>query len=96
MQYNIAGLPVGVVPVTRVDPARDALPRDATGAPAWPASAGPGGGSRIVTAAARKVYDEVRMAGVPVAVQVRMCVCASQNKAWLMAFGAVGGTDVGG
>jgi hypothetical protein len=68
MQYNVVDHPAGVLPVTRVDAARDALPVRTPDAPAWPVGAR--GGSALVGRECARVYDAVRMAGVPVGVQV--------------------------
>jgi hypothetical protein len=64
MMYNAANSPVGVVPVTRVDPAKDALTSGK-----WPVSKT--GGSWLVAQACARAYDPVAMTGVPVGVQVR-------------------------
>jgi hypothetical protein len=74
MMFNAVDSPVGVIPVTRVDPAKDAL-IDGT----WPASrtSNGGGGSKLVGRACAKAYDVQAMEGVPVGVQVRyLCVYA--------------------
>jgi hypothetical protein len=63
IQYNIADSPVGVIPVTRVDPTLDALPDGY-----W-SSASPH--SPIVSSACQKVYLVNEMAGLPVGIQVR-------------------------
>jgi Asp-tRNA(Asn)/Glu-tRNA(Gln) amidotransferase A subunit family amidase len=64
--YNIVDSAVGVVPVTRVDPAKDQLTEEWTN--------GPGLGSPIfedaLYHAKRPVYDPERMKGIPVGVQV--------------------------
>jgi hypothetical protein len=70
--YNAVDSPVGVIPVTRVDPTKDALIGDT-----WPASqtSNGGGGSKLVGRACAKAYDVQAMEGVPVGVQVRrFCV----------------------
>jgi Asp-tRNA(Asn)/Glu-tRNA(Gln) amidotransferase A subunit family amidase len=63
--YNIVDLPVGVVPVTRVDPARDAL------SDAWRAA--PGAGSKLLERelyGPKGAYDVHAMEGLPVGVQI--------------------------
>ncbi|KAH9057421.1 amidase [Lactarius vividus] len=63
--YNIVDSPVGVVPVTRVDPARDAL------SDAWRAA--PGAGSKILERGLygpKGAYDVRAMEGLPVGVQI--------------------------
>lgn len=63
--YNIVDSPVGVVPVTRVDPARDAL------SDAWRAA--PGGGSKLLERelyGPKGAYDVRAMEGLPVGVQI--------------------------
>lgn len=80
--YNLIDSPVGVVPVTRVDPARDALTED------WKKEAGHGSTllerdlyyAKNVTYVSKDkkdtlkekgtVYDPERMKGLPVAIQV--------------------------
>ena len=64
--YNIVDSPVGVIPVTRVDPALDALTAE------W--KEGPGLGSPILEGSVYHgkdtPYDPVQMAGLPVGVQI--------------------------
>ena len=63
--WNVVDSPVGVVPVTRVDPARDAL------SDVW--RAGPGSGSKILENelyGPKGAYDPSAMKGLPVGVQV--------------------------
>jgi hypothetical protein len=64
--YNIVDSPVGQVPVTRVDPAKDKVTEE------W--TTGPGLGSSIFENALFKaknaVYDPEGMKGIPVGVQV--------------------------
>ncbi|KAN0132779.1 Amidase signature domain containing protein [Lactarius tabidus] len=63
--YNIIDSPVGVVPVTRVDPARDALSDD------WRAA--PGNGSKLLEDelyGPKGAYDVHAMEGLPVGVQI--------------------------
>ena len=65
LMYNIVDSPVGVVPVTRVDPARDAL------SDAWRAA--PGGGSKLLERelyGPKGAYDARAMEGLPVGVQI--------------------------
>ncbi|VDC00957.1 unnamed protein product [Peniophora sp. CBMAI 1063] len=65
VQYNIVDSPVGIVPVTRVDPAKDAVTAE------W--FTGDDHGSRIWEDALygkKAVYDPVKMQGLPVGVQV--------------------------
>lgn len=66
--YNVVDSPVGVVPVTRVDPAKDQLTEE------WTKPDGPGAGSwvldRSVYRAKNAVYDANAMAGLPVGVQI--------------------------
>jgi hypothetical protein len=78
MMYNVVDSPVGVVPVTRVDPTKDALVGGT-----WPASKT--GGSWIVAQACARAYDPLAMDGIPLAVQVRWIVsCHWQS--WLSNF----------
>jgi hypothetical protein len=65
MQYNAVDSPVGVIPVTRVNPATDALSNGE-----WPTSKT--GGSWIVAQACARAYDPEAMKGIPVGVQVRL------------------------
>jgi hypothetical protein len=65
MQYNAVDSPVGVIPVTRVDPTTDALHNGE-----WPTSKT--GGSWIVAQACARAYDPEAMKGIPVGVQVRL------------------------
>jgi amidase len=63
--YNVVESPVGVVPVMRVDPARDELSDE------WRAA--PGNGSKILEGAVygpNGAYNATAMAGLPVGVQV--------------------------
>ena len=64
--YNVIDSPVGVVPVTRVDPTKDALPADFV--------PGATGTSTILEkgmyAGSTPAYDPVGMAGIPVGVQI--------------------------
>ncbi|KAF8556541.1 amidase signature enzyme [Imleria badia] len=64
--YNVIDSPVGVVPVTRVDPTTDALPADFV--------PGATGTSAILEkgmyTAPTPAYDPVAMAGIPVGVQI--------------------------
>jgi len=63
--YNVMDSPVGVVPVTRVDPARDEL------SDAWRAA--PGNGSKLVEGdiyGPKGAYDPRAMEGLPVGVQI--------------------------
>lgn len=74
--YNVIDSPVGLVPVSRVDPSLDALPLP----DAW--SKEPGHGSKLVEhelyfktskgkdGMKRAVYDAEAMKGLPVAVQI--------------------------
>jgi hypothetical protein len=64
MMFNVVDSPAGVVPVTRVDAAKDALPEGY-----WALSPGKMG-SQILTKACEGLYDPVKMAGLPVGVQV--------------------------
>lgn len=63
--YNVVDSPVGVVPVTRVDAARDGL------SDAWRAA--PGNGSKLLESALYGpdgAYDAQAMEGLPVGVQI--------------------------
>ena len=63
--YNIADSPVGVIPVTRVDPARDEVSDE------WRAA--PGNGSKIIEGeiyGPKGAYNPSAMNGLPVGVQV--------------------------
>jgi hypothetical protein len=64
--YNVVDSPVGVVPVTRVDPTKDALPADFV--------LGAAGTSTILEkemyTRPTPAYDPVAMAGIPVGVQI--------------------------
>jgi amidase len=64
--YNVVDSPVGIVPVTRVDPGRDALTEE------W--KTGPGHGSPLLEDNLYNVsnapYNPVEMAGLPVGVQI--------------------------
>jgi len=64
--YNIVDSPIGILPVTRVDPSRDALDDE------W--IKGPGHGSVLLEQdyylKSQPVYDATKMAGLPIAVQV--------------------------
>jgi len=63
--YNVMDSPVGVVPVTRVDPAQDEL------SDAWRAA--PGDGSRLLEGilyGTKGAYNPRAMAGLPVGVQI--------------------------
>jgi len=64
--YNVVDSPVGIIPVTRVDPTKDKVTEE------W--STGPGLGSYIYEKAlynAKKpIYDPEGMNGIPVGVQV--------------------------
>jgi Amidase len=63
--YNVMDSPVGVVPVTRVDPARDEL------SDAWRAA--PGNGSKLVEGdiyGPKGAYNPRAMEGLPVGVQI--------------------------
>ena len=63
--FNVVDSPVGVVPVTRVDPARDAL------SDTWRAA--PGGGSKLLERelyGPKGAYDVRAMEGLPVGVQI--------------------------
>ena len=63
--YNIVDSPVGVIPVTRVDPARDELSDE------WRAA--PGDGSKILEKdiyGPKGAYDARVMEGLPVGIQV--------------------------
>ncbi|KLO17969.1 amidase signature enzyme [Schizopora paradoxa] len=65
--YNVIDSPVGVVPVTRVDPAKDGLTDE------W--SKGPGLGSKLIESDVYRrkknlAYDPEAMKGLPVGVQV--------------------------
>ncbi|EJD07629.1 amidase signature enzyme [Fomitiporia mediterranea MF3/22] len=66
--YNIIDSPVGIVPVTRVDPKLDALTAD------WAHNPEKGSGSRILEDELYRKrnapYDPVKMAGLPVGIQV--------------------------
>jgi len=65
VMYNVMDSPVGVVPVTRVDPARDGL------SDAWRAA--PGNGSKLVEGdlyGPKGAYDPQAMEGLPVGVQI--------------------------
>jgi len=65
LMYNIVDSPVGVVPVTRVDPARDAL------SDAWRVA--PGAGSKLLERelyGPKGAYDVRAMEGLPVGVQI--------------------------
>jgi hypothetical protein len=65
MMYNAVDSPVGVLPVTRVDPTKDAL-KDGK----WPVSKT--AGSSIVSQACQRAYDAKAMSGVPIGIQVRV------------------------
>lgn len=64
--YNVVDSPVGTVPVTRVDPKLDSLPKDFV--------VGSGGTSTVLEKRMytdpTPAYDPVAMAGIPVGVQV--------------------------
>jgi len=63
--YNVVDSPVGVVPVTRVDPARDELSDE------WRAA--PGNGSKILEGdvyGPKGAYNAQAMEGLPVGIQV--------------------------
>lgn len=64
--YNVIDSPVGIVPVTRVDPKQDALPADfvpgATGTSAIL--------EKQMYTDSTPAYDPVAMAGIPVGVQI--------------------------
>jgi Asp-tRNA(Asn)/Glu-tRNA(Gln) amidotransferase A subunit family amidase len=65
LMYNIVDSPVGVVPVTRVDPARDELSDE------WRAA--PGNGSKILESdvyGPKGAYNARVMEGLPVGIQV--------------------------
>ena len=66
--YNIIDSPVGVVPVTRVDPSRDALTKE------WEHRSGKGTGSKLLEDAVYREknapYDPVKQAGMPVGIQI--------------------------
>jgi Asp-tRNA(Asn)/Glu-tRNA(Gln) amidotransferase A subunit family amidase len=65
LMWNVVDSPVGVVPVTRVDPARDALSDE------W--RAGPGNGSKFLENelyGPNGAYDPAAMKGLPMGVQV--------------------------
>jgi len=65
LMYNIVDLPVGVVPVTHVDPARDELSDE------WRAA--PGNGSKILESeiyGPKGAYNTRAMEGLPVGIQV--------------------------
>jgi len=65
LMYNIMDSPVGVVPVTRVDPARDGLSDE------WRAA--PGNGSKILedeVYGPKGAYNVQAMEGLPVGIQV--------------------------
>jgi hypothetical protein len=64
MVYNLIDSPVGVLPVTRVDPSKDMLTTTE-----WPQ--GERGGSWLVGSKCKANYDPVKMKGLPVGVQVR-------------------------
>ena len=68
MVYNVIDSPVGIIPVTRVDPKLDSLTDE------WKHNAEYGCGSRIfeqgVYHAKNASYNPIQMAGLPVAVQV--------------------------
>lgn len=65
--FNVVDSPVGVIPVTRVDPALDALPSTA-----W--QNGPGHGSVLIEkdlyGGKKPIYDAVKMEGLPVGLQI--------------------------
>ena len=63
--YNIVDSPVGIVPVTRVDPGRDQVDTQQ-----WKLQ--PGHGSNILEDLLynKGVYDAVKMKGLPVGVQI--------------------------
>ncbi|KAL1406005.1 hypothetical protein Q8F55_007688 [Vanrija albida] len=63
--YNVLDSTAGVVPVTRVDPAKDAAPADYTAG-----STGSWLLEKRVYGGADPAYDAAKMAGLPVAVQV--------------------------
>ena len=64
--YNIVDSPVGCIPVTRVDPSKDEVTKD------W--FEGPGHGSKLlereIFEGKSPVYDEKKMANIPVGVQI--------------------------
>ena len=64
--YNVIDSPVGIVPVTRVDPAKDQLTEEW-----WSA---PGHGSKILEESLYKgetpIYDPEAMKGLPLGVQI--------------------------
>ena len=64
--YNVIDSPVGVIPVTRVDPTRDALTDE------W--TKGPGLGSKIIEddlyRGKKPAYNPEAMKGLPVGIQV--------------------------
>ncbi|KAJ7760504.1 amidase [Mycena metata] len=62
--YNIVNNPCGVVPVTKVDPAKDMLTEEWTKAPL------PSMMERTLYFGKNPVYDPVKMQGMPIAVQV--------------------------
>lgn len=65
LMYNIVDSPVGVLPVTRVDPARDDLSDE------WRAA--PGNGSKILESrmyGPKRAYNSQEMEGLPVGIQV--------------------------
>ncbi|TFY61189.1 hypothetical protein EVG20_g7152 [Dentipellis fragilis] len=62
--YNIIDSPVGIVPVTRVDPERDQLSDE------WRARAGEGSKILEKELYGNGIYDPVKMKGLPVGVQI--------------------------
>jgi len=64
--YNVVDLPVGVLPVTRVDPQKDQVTEE------WTEE--PGHGSRIleygIYKAKKPIYNPESMKGMPVSIQV--------------------------
>jgi amidase len=64
--YNVIDSPVGIIPVTRVDPSKDAITEE------WTKE--PGHGSKLLEKnlyeGAKPVYNPIAMKGLPVSVQV--------------------------
>lgn len=64
--YNVVDLPVGVLPITRVDPAKDQVTEE------W--TEGPGHGSRLleygIYKAKTPIYNPESTKGMPVSIQV--------------------------
>ncbi|KAI0314594.1 amidase signature domain-containing protein [Amylostereum chailletii] len=62
--YNVVDSPVGIIPVTRVDPIQDQITEE------WVIE--PGHGSTVVEGMlyGKKIYDPVKMKGLPVSVQI--------------------------